>query len=54
MMTLMAELKAEHLQRAFSNVNKQYGKRSFKYSAHKTSCTFTHHAFAMLIENELS
>ena len=51
---LVAELKAEHLQRAFSNANKQYTKRLFEYSAHKTSCTFTHRAFTMLIENELS
>ena len=51
---LMDELKTEHLQRAFSNVNKQYAKRLFKYSAHKTPSTFTCHAFTMLMGNELS
>ena len=51
---IMDELKTEHLQRAFTNVNKQYAKRLFKYSGYKTSSTFTRHAFTMLIENELS
>ena len=50
----MDELKTEHLQRAFTNVNKQYAKRLFKYSGYKTSSTFTRHAFTILIENELS
>ena len=51
---IMDELKTEHLQRAFSHINKQYAKRLFEYSPHKTHCAFTHHAFTMLIENELS
>ena len=51
---LMAELKAEHLQRAFSYVNKHYIKRICKYSAIKKLSTLDRHAFTILIENELS
>ena len=50
---LMDELKNEHLQKAFPNVNKKYAKWFFEYSVHKTPCTFTHHSFTMLVGNKL-
>ena len=51
---LIAELKAEHLQRAFSYVNEHYIKGICKYSAIKNFSTLLRHAFTILIENELS